>query len=468
MKETSLLRRILASLPLLALLSILSLMGGPSSMAQSDAVAPSVVTNLVAAAGSTAGTVELNWNAPGDDATAGTATTYIVRYNTTPITEDNWDASTDVTGEPTPSEAGSVETMTVSGLPTGQTYYFAIKTEDEVPNISSISNNAGVTLDFPAGLATYLPLVLRNGSSAEPVIPDTTEVLPGSTTQHLTSISGDGSTFTFSQSTPELNELAPGDVIVGDVSANAPTGFLRKVTTVSSPGGQVVVETAAATLEEAIESGSLDVSHTLTPDQIQTSSQLQGVSLIGIADLGGEFYYTLNDVVLYDADDNLNTKNDQIRADGSIRLAPGFDFNLDVDGFALQELYFAVGVTETAKLEIKAEVELASVEKSKEIARHTFSPITTFIGPVPVVMIPVLSVNVGLDGSIHVGVTTAFIQQASVTGGLAYANNSWSPVSDFSNQFSFEPPSLSAGLDVKGYTGPSTVPAALRRCRTSC
>jgi hypothetical protein len=44
--------------------------------------------------------------APGDDGTAGTATVYIVRYNTTTITDSNWNSSAGVTGEPTPSPTG--------------------------------------------------------------------------------------------------------------------------------------------------------------------------------------------------------------------------------------------------------------------------------------------------------------------------------------------------------------------------
>ena len=61
----------------------------------------------------------------------------------------------------------------------------------------------------------FIPLVQRNYlGDPEPVIPDTTEVLDETTLQHLSSVSEDGITFSFSQSTPELEELEPGDVIV--------------------------------------------------------------------------------------------------------------------------------------------------------------------------------------------------------------------------------------------------------------
>jgi hypothetical protein len=52
----------------------------------------------------------------------------------------NWDSATQASGEPTPSVAGTAESMTVSSLSAGTTYYFAIKTSDETPNESGLSN----------------------------------------------------------------------------------------------------------------------------------------------------------------------------------------------------------------------------------------------------------------------------------------------------------------------------------------
>jgi formylglycine-generating enzyme required for sulfatase activity len=418
--------------------------------ATADTSAPSPVTNLVAATGATAGTVDLSWIAPGDDGSTGTASAYIVRYNTTAITESNWGTSSDVTGEPAPSPAGSVESMTVFGLAPGQRYYFAIKTQDEVPNTSGISNSPQAAAN--SSNTIYLPLVASSALSVPTVIPDTTEVLPETTTQYLAEISGDGAVFTFTQSTPALNGLAPGDVMVGDATANAPYGFLRKVTSVSSAGGQVIVTTEDATLEDAIESGAMHISRVLTPDDIQGGMQAKGVTLAA-AQLQDEFYFTLEDVVLYDDDGDLETTDDQITADGSIRLEPGFDFSLVVRDWKLEELSFTTSAVETTELEIKCEVDLVDIEREKEIARYYFNPIIVMIGPVPVVTVPVLTVNVGVDGDVHVGVTAGVTQEVTLIARLRYAGETWNLVSHFSNQFHYNPPVLSAGLDMKGYIG---------------
>jgi alpha-tubulin suppressor-like RCC1 family protein len=104
-----------------------------------DTSPPAAVTGL-AASGATTTSATLTWTAPGDDGSAGTASTYDVRYSTTAITEANWVSASQCSGEPTPKAAGSAETFTVTGLTANTTYYFAMKTADEVPNWSALSN----------------------------------------------------------------------------------------------------------------------------------------------------------------------------------------------------------------------------------------------------------------------------------------------------------------------------------------
>ena len=114
------------------------------SAATADGTAPDDVTDLATGTVTTS-SVQLSWTAPGDDGATGTATTYDVRYSTSTITAGNWASATQATGEPAPSVAGSAETFTVTGLSESTTYFFAIKTSDEVPNESAISNVPSAT-----------------------------------------------------------------------------------------------------------------------------------------------------------------------------------------------------------------------------------------------------------------------------------------------------------------------------------
>ncbi len=110
-----------------------------------DVTAPAAITDLAGTPGTQSGSVQLSWTAPGDDGMVGTAVSYEIRYATSPIDAGNWDAATPVDGVPAPQDAGTPESLLVTGLAWSQQYYFAIKTADEVPNVSALSNVAAVT-----------------------------------------------------------------------------------------------------------------------------------------------------------------------------------------------------------------------------------------------------------------------------------------------------------------------------------
>ncbi len=84
--------------------------------------------------------VTLSWTTPGDDGMLGTASQFDLRYSTSPITAGNFASATRWTSMPAPAAPGTRQTVTVTGLQSNTTYYFAIKTADDVPNWSAISN----------------------------------------------------------------------------------------------------------------------------------------------------------------------------------------------------------------------------------------------------------------------------------------------------------------------------------------
>ena len=115
-----------------------------ATLAAPDGIRPGPLTT-VAVTGTTETTASLQWTAVGDDSLTGTATSYDVRYSTSPITDTNWSSATQATGEPVPTAPGTLQSFTVAGLTRQTTYYFAVKVLDDAGNPSALSNVASAT-----------------------------------------------------------------------------------------------------------------------------------------------------------------------------------------------------------------------------------------------------------------------------------------------------------------------------------
>jgi hypothetical protein len=152
--------------------SDLSNIASLSTLPEPDVSPPGIITDLQAIQ-PTHTTITLTWTSPGDDEYIDLAQAYQIKYALEEITESNWDSSADVPEQLTPQSAGNVETLVVTGLELNTTYYFAIKTADEVPNWSPVSNSPHeTTLDI-----TKVPPELVVNLAAEKYLLDATETI---------------------------------------------------------------------------------------------------------------------------------------------------------------------------------------------------------------------------------------------------------------------------------------------------
>lgn len=114
--------------------------GCSEDTATPDTIAPAWVNDLEAMS-PTRTTVTLTWSAPGDDWNDGRAAVYDVRFaQTEDSLKTRWSLSRSFPVGRVPRNAGAAETVMVAGLEAGTKYYFGIKTGDETPNWSEISN----------------------------------------------------------------------------------------------------------------------------------------------------------------------------------------------------------------------------------------------------------------------------------------------------------------------------------------
>jgi hypothetical protein len=170
---------------------------------EGDVVGPAAVDDL-RATGSTTNSVDLEWTSTGDNGVDGQATRLELRYSTSPINNGNFADATLVPNLPAPAPSGQKQQISVSGLNSFTTYYFAVKLFDEVNNASPLSNIVQARTKSD-GVAKQL--AVTNGCGQSGVVGDN---LPVQLTAHVTDANGQAVS-----NSPVQFETVSGDGTVG-------------------------------------------------------------------------------------------------------------------------------------------------------------------------------------------------------------------------------------------------------------
>lgn len=107
-----------------------------------DQTAPSAVSDLATGTASTTSII-LSWTEVSDNGGAsgsGKVTSYSFKYSTVAITADNFSLATTFSQNWAAQNPNTTHSVTITGLTQSTTYYFALKSCDEVSNCSAISN----------------------------------------------------------------------------------------------------------------------------------------------------------------------------------------------------------------------------------------------------------------------------------------------------------------------------------------
>jgi Tol biopolymer transport system component len=282
---------------------------------------------------------------------------------------------------------------------------------------------------------------------SEVKIPETTKVLDAATMGYL--IRQEGSTYYFGPQAAAVAALQPGDVIVSAVGE----GFIRKVTAVNATAEEIAVATTDATLEDAIEQGTIILHQRLTPADVQ-SAQVLAPGASTSADM------TVASLMDFNVDIDAELMPG-VKAYGSASLSADLDMAVSFDGwdwgcgcFPVREAKAVLTTQNVDELGLLAEAKF-SFSKEKEIASYTFAPIWVTVGPVPVGFFPELSVAVGVEGHAGAKMESKVTLENTYAVGVHYRRGSgWSPVNDYSRDFDFTPPTLTAEAEAKAYVAP--------------
>lgn len=283
------------------------------------------------------------------------------------------------------------------------------------------------------------------------IIPETTKSVDSTDySSNLVNISPDSMTFTFQSGFTSEYKPAINDVLVIPNGS----GLLRKITNIDSSGSTIVLTTQQATLEDAIEEGNISLLQNLQNAQInKVDYYYEGIDYK--INKGQESNFDFNlDIVLYDLDGNLNTTNDQVKLVGDFILDASVVFQAKISSFKLRNAKIGLEATNTANLELIAQLNYA-IQKEIKLATVHFSPIYFQLGPLPVVIIIKLDVKAGGIGWANASLSVGLENTVSYEAGIGYVRGQgWNPYSNFSNQFDFYPPVLEANAGARIYVKP--------------
>ncbi|RMG17526.1 MAG: hypothetical protein D6729_08705 [Deltaproteobacteria bacterium] len=254
----------------------------------------------------------------------------------------------------------------------------------------------------------------------------------------------------FEADAPLVEMVQTGDILVAKPGVRWRNGFLRRVTEVREENGNTVVATQPAALSELVEEGAFDLERTLT------QADLLGVQVLTegaqVAEGSGMSTHGLNllpipsielNKVIYDADGDRQTLDDQLRLSASVDLST----DLVVNFRCCADPYFRTKFSfdETAALTVEGTATWAGSQ--------TFVPVSLTFAPIaigPIVLQPVVKVKVRIEADVS-GAFRYHVEQAyGFDAGVKFENGAFSPINNVSHTFSSDPVSITGSMRAEG------------------
>lgn len=196
----------------------------------------------LAGLGASQNSVTVGWTIPGADGSSDRPGRYDIRYAASAITEANWDAATQVQGEPAPGDVGDSQSFTIGGLNPGTTYYIGIKT----------SNTGGTTISDLSNIASAATASSGNRAPVFQTIGDKAVAESATLTFTVGASDADGDTLTYSASgLPAGASFTPATRVFTWTPTNT-QGGTHWVTFGVTDGQIPVTQTIAITVAEVV------------------------------------------------------------------------------------------------------------------------------------------------------------------------------------------------------------------------
>jgi len=249
------------------------------------------------------------------------------------------------------------------------------------------------------------------------------------------------------------------------VTEKTPEGLLRRITKVSRGGrdnNQVIVETESATLEEAIKQGEFCFNESLNiEDAKEPVCYVKGIEFVRdgstIKDSKGqvlEFNYKIN-AIIYDADNNPETKEDNVTLNGQISFDYDLLFSCKIKfPHKLKKLNFQniVKMEKNLGVTVGGSAKLFSHETT--LWSQSLGTKVIMVGPIPVVLSPKITIIANVNGEISAQVTAEVTKDDNYTAGIQYTDGSWQSIKQHEKTSSTSVQEITGDADIMFGVGP--------------
>ena len=229
-----------------------------------------------------------------------------------------------------------------------------------------------------------------------------------------------------------------GDVLAAGIGPQTPFGFLLKATAVRVEAGRTVVDAVPATLLEAIPEGEIHESFTSSRARRGRSTRARFRRAV-VCEAGGT-----------------------VTIEGSADLgSPTWTIDADWGFLRLNSVKATTSIGASAHASAEATGTASCTVGPIKILERRFAPITFTIGPIPVVIVPELEIDLDGLGQIDANVATSVDASITATAGAEYEDGRLSPIAEHAESFNHQPPdpqaaaklqaTLSSALEAKFY-----------------
>jgi hypothetical protein len=225
----------------------------------------------------------------------------------------------------------------------------------------------------------------------------------------------------------------PGDIVAIGIGPNTPDGFLGRVISVQQVGGELVLDTVPAELPEALPEGEFD--QEVEAEEIDTASPSSASAQTSSISSGAPA--AIKQSVSASISCSASAK---VQVSGNVAINPKIEISGGWGPFSGLHAKFIASVSASTELAALADAAANCKVGPQTLFKRVLRPIEFTVGPVPVVVVPIVSAALSAEGEVQAFVESEVHASITAKAGIEYSHGGAHPVAGFEKDFGWTPP----------------------------